>query len=794
MLPGGGLAASIAAMRSDWRAVTLLMLTTAVLGGELQAQTLTFTQPSPRYGAVVFASSVSLKAVASGITPAKVDFFHDGVLVASDTSAPFTATVSGLADGRHEFVVQTDPESGARDSLQIEVVAPAGTSVLAENFEDGIGGWAYLDDAFRGTHQPKYAGSLFGASERFPAMPRVQLGGVDHNDIRGMSGGYVTTFTLNAAAQVQLRFRYAGARIDGLTGRWDYAFEPDEYFDVMASLDGAALGYQGTDYIARFASDEASGEVAIPLGPLAAGSHRLVLGGYANKKTELHEEGFVGIDWVLLETVPIANALPTVVITSPQPGALAATGLTATFKVTAIDADGSIARVQFYPDDQPGGTPAQVDTTPPYSFTHTFSTRGEHTARIAAVDNQGGVSWAAVDFGVGNAPPSVVVTSPADPVQARPGSNVLLKIKASAGGGTPASAVQRVEVALNGMVKGADTSAPYEINVPLAGLAQGYYTFEVRAWGQGGAAIIAYTSHSILVTSNYPPTVALTGPKEGQIFLPGTMVNVQAAASDPDGSIAKVDLLLDYPEVLTDTMAPYAWSLSGLARGEHTLVVVAHDNLGQRSNYTGVTISVGVIVRGWNANVLPDDPFGESYYVPGDAVTVTAMPAQPGMVFDQWTGDVADLDNPALEMANVKVPSNRHLFYAASYKRATDPTLTELALIDADRDEPIRGFDPLYNGAVLKLSTLPTRNLNIRAMTAPEPTGSVLFVWDAGLAGAQATIENVAPYAFKGDDGGNYRAWTPTVGKHTLTVWAFKGANKGSAKSVPVTINVRVIE
>jgi hypothetical protein len=51
---------------------------------------------------------------------------------------------------------------------------------------------------------------------------------------------------------------------------------------------------------------------------------------------------------------------------------------------------------------------------------------------------------------------------------------------------------------------------------------------------------------------------------------------------------------------------------------------------------------------------------------------------------------------------------------------------------------------------------------------------------------------SLAPYALAGDDNGNYRPWTPTVGSHTLKATPYAGANAtgtaGSAVTVAFTV------
>ncbi len=111
-------------------------------------------------------------------------------------------------------------------------------------------------------------------------------------------------------------------------------------------------------------------------------------------------------------------------------------------------------------------------------------------------------------------------------------------------------------------------------------------------------------------------------------------------------------------------------------------------------------------------------------------------------------------------------------------------TVTSLSLINADTNKPISGYDPLPNGAKLDLASLPTRNLNIRVNTDPATVGSVRF----GLDGKSAySTDNAAPYVLAGDSSGNYTAWTPSVGSHSVTVTPYTGAGAGGTGGTSLT-------
>jgi hypothetical protein len=122
------------------------------------------------------------------------------------------------------------------------------------------------------------------------------------------------------------------------------------------------------------------------------------------------------------------------------------------------------------------------------------------------------------------------------------------------------------------------------------------------------------------------------------------------------------------------------------------------------------------------------------------------------------------------------------------------PVLIGLLMLNAETGRPLLQFDPLEDGTVITLADLPTRALNIQAITSPGTVGSVLFNWDGS-----PVMEGRAPYLLGGNDQrGKPLAWTPAPGEHTLTVTPYSGppaANKREGTGTAgagVTVRLRV--
>jgi hypothetical protein len=104
--------------------------------------------------------------------------------------------------------------------------------------------------------------------------------------------------------------------------------------------------------------------------------------------------------------------------------------------------------------------------------------------------------------------------------------------------------------------------------------------------------------------------------------------------------------------------------------------------------------------------------------------------------------------------------------------------------------EPLLGFDPIAENAVLDLGKLGTA-LSIRANTTPAVVGSVEFVLD----GTYKHTENVAPYTLCSDNGAGTITTCPfTLGAHILVATPYSGPNLADAASPSTTLYFTVVD
>ncbi len=122
--------------------------------------------------------------------------------------------------------------------------------------------------------------------------------------------------------------------------------------------------------------------------------------------------------------------------------------------------------------------------------------------------------------------------------------------------------------------------------------------------------------------ANTPPLVTITGPASGSV-LPAGDVTIDVTASDPDGSIARVDFYDGFTYLGEDTTAPYSFVWTSVPDGCYHLVARAIDNLGGfETDAVDITVGTGCgqVPYLGSAFVLPTKIEAEDFDAGGEGV------------------------------------------------------------------------------------------------------------------------------------------------------------------------------
>jgi hypothetical protein len=267
---------------------------------------------------------------------------------------------------------------------------------------------------------------------------------------------------------------------------------------------------------------------------------------------------------------------PVVALVAPSFTGPYTTPATVTLTAQAASLDANIAQVEFYDSSTRLGSVS----APPYSFAATLSGTGNHGIFARAIDQYGFFTDSrAITLATQSQPPIVNITAPASGVNVRSPGSVTFTANASDPDGT----VIAVDYMEGTSRLGGASVAPYSFtwtNPPL-----GPHDIVARATDNSGAFGFSQSVRVNAVT-NIPPSVQLTLPADNAMFRAPATVNFAADASDSDGTINRVDFLLNGSQAATDSTAPYEGTKTGVTAGIYTVIARAYDNDGAFSDST----------------------------------------------------------------------------------------------------------------------------------------------------------------------------------------------------------------
>jgi hypothetical protein len=117
---------------------------------------------------------------------------------------------------------------------------------------------------------------------------------------------------------------------------------------------------------------------------------------------------------------------------------------------------------------------------------------------------------------------------------------------------------------------------------------------------EGSAAVV----HSSVV-QNKPPIVNILNPLKGNAYENLSSVEIDAIASDPDGSISKVEFYCNSAKLVELTSTPYTYTWKGVQAGSYSIRAVAIDNLNDSTVSAAIEFEVaGDIKYGTNSNII----------------------------------------------------------------------------------------------------------------------------------------------------------------------------------------------
>ena len=632
MISNGGRAVNCG--RALLLALPALVTTWALAAPPNRAPTVAITAPGS--GATFSApATITITATASDSdgTVSRVDFYQGSSPIGTRTSAPYTITWGGVAAGSYSLTATALDNLGASKTSAAVAITVTGAKVLIASPANGstiYGGSATV------------SGSFAGATDSTVLVDNgntTRIATLNGNSYTASVPIYYGTNTLGVT--VARRDKTVDSASVVVMGNapplLTFTSPSTTIFDAPANitLTVDALSPAGSIGKVDFFRN------GTLLGTAASAPYRFVwsnvsAGSYAVTAIATDASGYAASTSLPI-TVNGPNAPPVATITAPSNGASFTAPATIALSASASDADGWITLVEFLQN----GSVIGVTNSPPYSMTWNAVPAGSYALTARATDNRAGVATSApvaVTVAAPNNPPSVAMTSPPSGSSFVTPATIALAATATDSDGT----VGRVDFYQGATLIGSSTTAPYSFT--WTGVAAGSYTLTAKATDNRGA-VTTSQAVNIAVTANNPPSVSLTNPASGASYFAPATITLSAAASDSDGSIARVDFYQGTTAIGSATSAPYTFTWSNVAQGSYSLSARAIDNQGG----AGASGSVAVTVSNPVFAILSPPNYAT---IDGDVVNVTGTVQAPANSGVTVNGVIAAIDGTGRFYAN----------------------------------------------------------------------------------------------------------------------------------------------
>lgn len=455
-----------------------------------------------------------------------VDFYYDDLKFNQDGTSPFSVTWNPVVSGVHYLTaVGTDNSGLAYTSSPVVVSIP---NILVTTGSV----WKYLDN---GTDQGTNWRNR-GFDDSAWASGAGELGYGDSNETTVVSFGsdatnkHITTyfrrsFTLSNATNftnVLVNIRRDDGAVVYLNG-----IEVQRFNMPFGAISNQTRGLM--------AADDGNGYYS------ASGPGSLLVDGVNVVAVEVHQDAPDGddlsFDLQLQGSFFSRNQRPSSILTSPAPGAIFTAPPSITLNANSSDADGTVAKVDFYVDDVLLGT----DTAPPYSLVWNNPSYGWHVIRVIATDNVG--------TGTGSTPTEILVydptgaplsriTRPPNGLTVEGPTNMLVTADAAALAG-----VANVQLLVNGVLIGNDNSAPYTFNWNAPFGSNVLESVTVDANGRRGTSSVVQVTIAIPPTNTVAPFIQTRVPGVGASVT--TLSSIRVTFSERVTGVDASDLLVN---------------------------------------------------------------------------------------------------------------------------------------------------------------------------------------------------------------------------------------------------------
>ena len=625
-----------------------------IVSSSANAATVALTAPAN--GSKYFApATIALAATASNPsgTIAKVDFYNGQFPIGTVVTPPYTFNWLNVPFGTYNLTARATSGTGvvvASAVATVSVDLDAATPLAIYSFDDGWDSSGLVQDLIGGFYGERQGNVVQLAAPASAPKPdtckaasftggTIDVNGLDVSTVTGARTTVAFWMKWNGSdGAMPLSWSTGGLLLS--TGGFGFTTGSGDVYGIASATlaNGwhhvAAEFNNGSITANRLSIDGAAQTLTQRIGTpnvanaVVSGSLRMG-GQYGTSalrfsgqldEVEIFGGGFSPSHVAALAATATPCAPLSVMLATPINSAAYVEPATIEFVAGAATQNGFISRVEFYDGNTLLGT---AFGTSSYRFHWTSVPAGTYTVTAKAYDSTGASAVSSAVTVTVNPPPAahpnVNISAPA--AGATFYSSGTFAITAAVTG-SPGYTVTQARFRANGALLGLITGAPWTYN--WINPSPGAYSLTVEIVDNVGYATTS-APVSVTVLSNLPPAVSMTAPLPGQTFSAPGSITLSATASDPDGTVAKVEFYTGTTLLGTKTTAPFTFAWSGVAAGAYTLTAKATDNLGATTTSAAVSITVAA-----TPTITMTAPSAGSAYATGQAVSMAAQASTPG--------------------------------------------------------------------------------------------------------------------------------------------------------------------
>lgn len=550
---------------------------------------------SPTQGASFIApATVTLTANASDPEGAlqKVEFYQNGTLLVTDTSAPFTTTVTDLAAGNYIYTAKAYDDASSTTSSPVSVsvgsqatgwtsqdigsVGVAGSSTVTDSVftvkGSGVDIWDNAD-----SFQFQYVN--FSGDGEIKARVATQ-----QNTDQWALAGVMIRDNLNSGSRHVLA---AATPINGLS--FDWRSSENGSTNYVNGGNGAApywlrLTRAGNLFTAYKSTN---GVTWTSMGSTTIAMNQNIYAGLAVTSHNNSTLGTATFDNVAVTSQAAGGDTTAPVISGVTSGAINLNGGSISWTTN----EPATSQIE-YGTTTAYGTSSPLNTTLETSHSQVVSGLQPGTLyhyRVKSTDAAGNTATSSDYTFTTQSPPDTTAPSTPTNVTAQALSTTSARITWSAS--TDNVGVSSYIVRRGGAVVGTTSATSFDDSSLTPGQT---YDYTVTASDAAGNTSTASTAVSVTLPApdTQAPSVSLTAPI-ASITVSGT-ITVSATASDNIGVVG-VQFQLDGVNLSSeDTTSPYqiSWNTQGASNGTHTLRAIARDAAGNTATSQTITVTV----------------------------------------------------------------------------------------------------------------------------------------------------------------------------------------------------------